>query len=260
MTLKFNSGEEYKTVDYTINPVFHINKIILTTNDDWVSKLFSSSFIISITAFNEQGEEVGETKNQISIGSLISPNHRQPVFEVNKSYKFSESLIQNNIRKINNWVLKIELKDLILNENESLNVDFMDTNYIERRAEDWKIRVKNVIQDITDWLVGENDYEIRAAKKQRMEEGLMKSFNVPFKEIDSADIFKNGKMKATIKPFGLWVMGANGRIDLISEKGNFILVDHAEAFEQTQWKLHQKDNRQDWVVFDKAVLLNILSL
>ena len=260
MILTFNPREEFKTVEYIVKPVFHINRIVFSPHDsDWTNQLFGSLLIISIQAFNESGELVAGSQNQLSIGALISPNHSQPVFEVNKRYDFSEISSVQNISQATQWILKLELNNLVINDGQQLDIDFMDTKYIDRRAEDWKSRVHNVIQNITNWLANEDNCEVRVARKQRMEEGLMKSFNVPFKEIDAVDIFKNGKMKLTIRPFGLWIMGANGRIDLTSEKGNFILVDHAEQFEQTQWKLFQKNNRQNWVEFNKESLLNILS-
>jgi len=45
--------------------------------------------------------------------------------------------------------------------------------------------------------------------------------------------------KISIKPKGLWVIGANGRVDIYSGKGVFTLVDVADPFKAPKWVLHR---------------------
>jgi hypothetical protein len=42
-----------------------------------------------------------------------------------------------------------------------------------------------------------------------------------------------------IWPVALWVVGANGRVDILSTKGVYSLIDWAEPFEPPQWTLYK---------------------
>ena len=87
-----------------------------------------------------------------------------------------------------------------------------------------------------------------------MHEGLMKQFEIPMREIPTAGVFKDGILKIAIKPFGLWVLGANGRIDLLTGNGNFVLIDHADTFKIPEWKIYKENNRDKYEIFTKKLL------
>jgi hypothetical protein len=70
-----------------------------------------------------------------------------------------------------------------------------------------------------------------------MYEELMSQFGIPASEIDTADVHKGKHFILSIKPKGLWIIGANGRIDILTTKGSYMLVDTADEFSKPQWKL-----------------------
>jgi outer membrane protease len=89
-------------------------------------------------------------------------------------------------------------------------------------------------------------------------EELMSQFEVAPEEIDTADIIKNGKIVLTIKPKGLWIIGVNGRIDLLSANGNNMVLDTAEQFKTPKWKLYSWDKKTS-VDLTKQTFLQLLS-
>ena len=55
---------------------------------------------------------------------------------------------------------------------------------------------------------------------------------------------KAGKEVLTFKPYGLWVIGANGRIDLFGRDGSYFLVDRATGFQPPQWHVFGSSDRK----------------
>jgi len=86
----------------------------------------------------------------------------------------------------------------------------------------------------------------------------MSEFNVRATNIETADIYKDNKIVLALKPKGLWMVGANGRIDLLSTKGNYMLVDFAEQFEPPYWKLFNGD-KKNGVEFTKQSFFQLLN-
>ena len=133
--------------------------------------------------------------------------------------------------------------------------DKVDRKHIEKRVNDWKKRVSDLYSTIRIWL-RETDYTLRQGPKSTMYEELMSQFGMPATEVETADVYKDKTFILTIKPKGLWIIGANGRIDILSTKGSFMLIDQAEQFQTPQWKLLAGDSTE--IELNKKVFLNLL--
>ena len=133
----------------------------------------------------------------------------------------------------------------------------VDKQHVEKRIIDWKKRVSDLYSTIELWLTG-SDYYIKRGSKLKMYEELMSEFNVRATNIETADIYKDNKIVLALKPKGLWMVGANGRIDLLSTKGNYMLVDFAEQFEPPYWKLFNGD-KKNGVEFTKRSFFQLLN-
>lgn len=118
----------------------------------------------------------------------------------------------------------------------------IDKSHVERRVRDWKKRVSDLYATIKGWTK-DTDYSIKTGGKVTMYEELMSQFNVQPVEIDTADIYKDETIVLTIKPKGLWIIGANGRMDILSTRGGYMIVDTAEQFKAPKWKLYNGDRR-----------------
>ena len=132
----------------------------------------------------------------------------------------------------------------------------IDKEHIERRIEDWKERISNLYKTIESWLDG-SDFKIRRGPDSVMFEELMATFEVPATKIPTIDILKGKKFKMSVKPKGLWIIGANGRIDLTTLLNTVILVDTAEQFQEPHWKLYN-NSKTNGVDFNKEVFLQLL--
>ena len=63
---------------------------------------------------------------------------------------------------------------------------------------------------------------------------------------------------ALFKPKGLWVIGANGRIDLYTSKGTFIIVDLAERGAAPRWTIFRASQKPDGDAFKPEMITTLV--
>jgi hypothetical protein len=134
----------------------------------------------------------------------------------------------------------------------------IDRSHVEKQVKDWKKRISDLYNAMKGWTKN-TGYSIKIGGKVTMYEELMAQFYVPPVEIDTADIYSEEKIVLTIKPKGLWMIGANGRIDILSTVGSYMIVDTAEKFKASKWKLYNGDMRNG-VDFTKQTFLELLKV
>jgi hypothetical protein len=68
-----------------------------------------------------------------------------------------------------------------------------------------------------------------------------------------------GKKRVAFVPSALWIIGADGRINVTANASQFILVDRRNDREQpSRWEIVLGKNRLETVPFTKEVLLDFL--
>ena len=131
---------------------------------------------------------------------------------------------------------------------------------IKNRVQDWQQRLMVLYSDIQKWLPPEMGYEIDTSGTTVMNEELMKQKGVPPVNLPTLKIIKNDEVLLVFQPKGLWVIGANGRVDVFGKTNNWILVDTSERFaERTDWKIAEPTDRVSLKAFDRDSLVNMLS-
>jgi hypothetical protein len=138
-----------------------------------------------------------------------------------------------------------------------LNEDISQSD-IEKRIEDWNARISDLYSSIKEWLASATSYTTREHSEVTMYEALMQKYQVKPKQLKVLDIYDGDKIIATFKPIGLWVTGANGRIDILSKKGSVLLVDKADRFKSPNWFGYTK-NKIESTAFNKEYLLTMLT-
>ena len=135
----------------------------------------------------------------------------------------------------------------------------IDKPYIESRVEDWLVRINNIYDSVRSALENIDDIEFVATRQVVMHEELMQKFNVPTRNVPILDIKRSGSLLASFKPIGLWVIGAYGRIDILTKDGAFILVDVSEEGNPPLWKVYTPKNRKDGKSFDSIFINELVS-
>lgn len=256
-TIQFNKDNLTDEAKSSDKPVVNVIRAIFNSDDsDWVQRLISTSITLKTVALDNNEKEVCSVSQPLSIGAYITPYHRQPVLEINYTEKFQINFsIDRN--RISYWKTTIVLSGIEFKENESLTVSIIESSHIQNRVDDWKNRIDDLYKNIINWTSQKPNYSCKLGPQTAMFEDLMKSFEIPHQSVNTLDVLLNNKIILAFKPKGLWVIGANGRIDIISAKGSLTLVDVAEQFQQPQWQIYTAD-RKNKSVFNQEIFNQVL--
>ena len=92
-----------------------------------------------------------------------------------------------------------------------------------------------------------------------MHEELMKRLEVPRRELPTLELLRDGTVSARFRPYGLWIIGVNGRVDLVKGQELFFIHDHAKTFEAPNWHVAPATARRESKPFDDVQLKALLS-
>lgn len=126
----------------------------------------------------------------------------------------------------------------------------IDKDYIDKRSDGWVNKVDQLYSQIKDTLKNEQGVEYKTDQNMVMLEELMEKYDVPAKDIPIFDLFIENQLKATFKPIGLWVVGAKGRIDILTDKGPYMLVDLGSDDAHPDWKVFSPENKKEGEPFN----------
>lgn len=121
--------------------------------------------------------------------------------------------------------------------------DQIDRAHIERRIEDWKQRIDALYANVVRWLPA--GWSAVPCGDVVLHDELMQRFGVPDQSLPVLRIERSGAPRGRFEPRGLWIIGANGRIDLVLPPQHFIIIDRAQNFEASQWTMTSLRNRLD---------------
>jgi len=258
--IRFNKKKSIIIKESVDKPILNINKINFITDDkDWAIRLSTAILLVKFTGISNN-KEIKSSQRQLSIGAFITPYHRFSILEMNEWFRF-EDLIKMSIRsKCDRWTTTIELVNFEFKKGEILEVYTTDKEYILARISDWKKRIDNLYNESSKWISLHPNLSIKEGNPTEMYEELMQSFNVLPIDLETRDIYKNNKLVLSFKPKGLWMIGGNGRIDIISKFGSYILIDVADAFQQPNWMIYTGPTKKEGIPFSKAELFKLIDL
>ncbi|MGA2638973.1 hypothetical protein [Methylocella sp.] len=156
-----------------------------------------------------------------------------------------------NIERLRLWFMWLDEKNLPrFCELEPLNVfefnadgTVFDRSDLIERIDDWLTRIAAIYDSASLWS-GALQLTADKSRKVLMSEELMQKFAIPDKEIEILDINKDGEPILSFVPAGLWVIGSNGRIDIIGRNGTNLLLDSARSLEPPAWFVHFRRDKQ----------------
>ena len=139
---------------------------------------------------------------------------------------------------------------------EELSQDELGADHVQRRVDDWVSRIEALYSAVESWLsVG---WDARRAAPVPMHEELMREMGLPTRDLPTLELIHNGVVRGKFRPYGLWIIGTNGRIDLIKGQERYLLLDHAGIFEPADWHVALSTARRASKPFDEAWLESLL--
>ena len=86
----------------------------------------------------------------------------------------------------------------------------------------------------------------------------MRKMRVPPQDLPTLELIHDEAVSAKLRPYGLWIIGTNGRIDLVKGQERYLLLDHAGTFEPADWRAAPSIARRDSKPFNDAWLKALL--
>ena len=129
---------------------------------------------------------------------------------------------------------------------------------VQYRVSDWLSRLDNLSALIKSWLP--SSMSIISRSPVMLREELMVKFGVPSANMPSFDIFEGNTRIMRVQPKGLWIIGANGRVDLITPKSSYIVVDKSSPEEsESSWHFYSPDNKRKSTALDESSFRRLLT-
>jgi Domain of unknown function (DUF4258) len=127
---------------------------------------------------------------------------------------------------------------------------------IEQRVEDWVNRIDGLYQMVGEWLPG--NWSADRYATVMMHEEPMRSVGLPPRTLQTLRLLHDGKNVGLIEPRGLWIIGANGRLDLSRGRDRWVILDTADPFDPPQWHYAALSRREQLYPFNREALQSVL--
>jgi len=128
--------------------------------------------------------------------------------------------------------------------------------HVEQRVSDWASRINALYKQVEPWLPAGWTAERRGTVQ--MHEELMRKFHVPSRDLPILNISHDGADAGRIEPRGLWIIGANGRLDFFGRTDQYVIVDTAENFAPPLWHIARLADRNNLQPFTKENFVKAL--
>jgi hypothetical protein len=132
----------------------------------------------------------------------------------------------------------------------------MDQNHTARRVDDWASRIDQLYAQIESWLP--DGWTADRNDTVRMHEELMQKFGIAPRNLPVLRLSYQSKPSARIEPRGLWIIGANGRLDLFRGNSHYIIVDTAENFGPPDWHIAALSDRRNLKKLSRETFIAVL--
>lgn len=135
------------------------------------------------------------------------------------------------------------------------DVKVFDSDQVNSRIQDWQQRIHDLYAWVSDRIGA--SYELKATDEVEMNEELMRDYHLRPIMSSTLRVSRRGRLLLLFKPKGLWIVGANGRIDLMGSTSTYFLVDHAEYGLPARWMLYSSSSQHS-EQFTIEVLMGVL--
>jgi hypothetical protein len=133
---------------------------------------------------------------------------------------------------------------------------------ISARVDDWIDRLHNLRKLVESWvteLYPDGSVAVVDAGSRPMHEQLMVTAGVEDRQMECFDIVSGSERLAAFRPKALWVVGANGRIDIVCRKRIPMLIDLARPHDPPDWTILDSHQPAKRVKFDRTSFQQLLT-
>jgi hypothetical protein len=134
----------------------------------------------------------------------------------------------------------------------------LSTRQIQARVTDWIERLNALFDQLDQWSVEIPGARIDRSYMDQQIEGLMEQYKVNARKVPTFEIFV-GKNRTGFIPSALWIVGANGRVNVTTNYRQYALVDLGGSNgTPSNWRLVLTTARNQLAAFDKSLFLKVV--
>ena len=135
----------------------------------------------------------------------------------------------------------------------------IDREHILWLISDWKKRLNLLFSDVENWAKDFEEAKTQKTDIPQAREELMHKFDIDPDTVPAMTIFF-GKHRTSFVPMGLWVIGSNGRVNITTNKNQYILIDlGGDDDKQSQWMIVNPSKRKQRISLDQNTLAKIIT-
>ena len=122
-----------------------------------------------------------------------------------------------------------------------------DRAKVVAEVEQWGRRIDTLYNEVETWA-REDGFTVTRDRTVPMSEELMQTFAVPDRDMPILDLVEGETPVMSMVPSGLWLIGMNGLVDVITRRGTFRLAGLPPPSDHPVWTLvdFRKDTRVAW--------------
>lgn len=175
----------------------------------------------SRAALEERLRETGYAGGSLSIGTLAQPHDETDVL-----------------------VYDTDRYQAVMLAEQAWKQDYQTRwhDIVQNLVEDWLVRLLDLRAQMVTWIQESPELSTLTfvdLPPAIMSEELMQRFAVRPREMLVFELRAGSSRVMRFQPKGLWIIGANGRVDLITKAAAPILVDKSQPFARpSEWRLY----------------------
>lgn len=140
---------------------------------------------------------------------------------------------------------------------EEVTSETITKEHVVKRVDDWVDRLNGLYRQVDNWLP--KGWQVERQRDELMDEKMMQRFKIKPRKIPVLDLKSNDGRSASLEPRGLWIIGVNGRVDMIAGSKHFLIVDRAKNFAPPDWQIVNFHDRKESDKFNKSKLAAALA-
>lgn len=129
---------------------------------------------------------------------------------------------------------------------------------VKKRIASWIQRLNGLFAQLEVWAQDHPDCEIKRGKITQINESLMQAYGLEPRLVPTLTFFVDKKYRVAFVPSALWVVGANGRVNVTTNFRQYILVDLALDEEDPKWVIVSPKEKNNQVDFNRDRFIELL--
>lgn len=125
----------------------------------------------------------------------------------------------------------------------------------QARVGEWRDRINALYRQLKDW--SPTEYKWDTSQHLTMHEEMMKNYGIDPIELPVLNIDDASSWKAKIIPYGLWIIGGDGRLDLLTKSRRY-LITGVPPSAGSGWRISDPGSRRDTETLNQSSWLAAL--